>query len=308
MSARALAALAALSIVAACGGAPAKRAPAAPVPEPKTTADRIVALLPPGAQIIVELDLARLRANPVVGATITKALAAPVDLPASMPAPPLSLADVVVFASYGVGTSNAATIAVLASATELAEATRIATAPPDPALYVLGPPAWVRQVEARAALALGSPVTAAPELLRLRDRAMPAKAPGASLRVTARLPFDARVALAKDSGLESAPAQLSIWADVVDDFAAVIDADAIDPGERVTKRATARLERLIRTALRSLAEEPKLRALGLSSSISRARLAAGGSWIRTIIAVGPAHLRRVVERANTFLAPGGPSS
>jgi hypothetical protein len=136
---------------------------------------------------------------------------------------------------------------------------------------------------------------------------MPEKAPGASLRVTARLPFDARVALAKDSGLESAPAQLSIWADVVDDFVIIIDADATDPGEKTTKKANARLERLIRAALRSVAEEPKMRALGLSSSISRARLSAGGSWIRTIIAVGPAHLKRVIERANTFLAIGGSS-
>jgi len=171
----------------------------------------------------------------------------------------------------------------------------------------MGPPEWVRQLEARAALALADkPVVAAPELLRLRARAMPAAAPGASLRVTARLPFDARVALARDSGLESAPAQLSIWADVIDDFVMIVDADAVDPGDKGTKQATNRLERLIRVALRSLGDEPRMRALGLSSSFERARLAAGGSWIRTIIAVGPAHLKRVVERANTFL--GAPSS
>ncbi|HLL24138.1 MAG TPA: hypothetical protein VK427_18525, partial [Kofleriaceae bacterium] len=112
--------------------------------------------------------------------------------------------------------------------------------------------------------------------------------------------------LARDSGLESAPAQLSIWADVIDDFVMIVDADAVDPGDKGTKQATNRLERLIRVALRSLGDEPRMRALGLSSSFERARLAAGGSWIRTIIAVGPAHLKRVVERANTFL--GAPSS
>ena len=39
-------------------------------------ADRLLALLPDGAQIVVELDLARLRANPVVGAVATAALGA----------------------------------------------------------------------------------------------------------------------------------------------------------------------------------------------------------------------------------------
>ena len=285
----------AVVVTCACGGSKAaKTSKPLSLPEPKTVGDKIVALLPHGAQIVVELDLARLRANPVIGETLTKALAAPLDLPKDVPAPALSVADVIVFAAYGVGTSSAATIAVIASSQDIPDATRLPVAD----LYAMGPGEWVRQLEARAALSIGTtPVRAPPELLKLRDRAMPEKAPGASVRVTARLPFDARVALAKDSGLESAPAQLSIWADVVDDFAIIMDADAIDPGEKVTKQATARLERLIRVALR---------ALGLSSSISRARLAAGGSWIRTIIVVGPSHLKRVVGRAKTFLAEGPP--
>jgi hypothetical protein len=294
-------------LVIACGGGgkSAKQSKPDPLPEAKTITDKIVNLLPPGAQIVVEIDLARLRTNEVIGTTFTKALAAPLDMPRDLPTPPLAVADAVVFASYGVGTSSAATIAVIASKEDVPDGTRISTGG-DVVLWAMGPGDWVRQLEARAALSLGkTPVTAAPELLALRARSMPAKAPGASLRVTARLPFDARVALAKDSGLESAPAQLSIWADVVDDFVVIIDADANDPGEKATKKANARLERLIRTALRSVAEEPKMRALGLSSSISRARLSAGGSWIRTIIAVGPQHLKRVIERANTFLAVGG---
>jgi hypothetical protein len=261
-----------------------------------------VHLLPNGAQILLELDLARLRTNQVIGETVTKALAAPLaDLPGDVPVPPLAVADTVVFASYGVGTSNAATIVVISSKQEIADAARLGNN-----LYAMGPPDWIRQLEARAAL--GKPVQAEESLLRLRERSMPAQAPGASLRVTARLPFDARVALAKDSGLESAPAAISIWADVVDDFVIIIDANAVDPGDRRPKQANARLERLLKTALRALAEEPKLRALGVSSSISRARMTAGGTWIRTIIAIGPQHLRRVVERANTFLAGGGPSS
>ena len=293
--------LLAIAVVAACGGSKpsAKGGTAEPLPEPKTVADKLVALLPHGAQIVVELDLARLRANPVIGEAFAKATAGPIDLPADVPRPPLATADVVVLAAYGVGTSNAATISVVASAQDVPDATRIRDG-----VYALGPAEWIRQLEARAAIDV--PVRAERELLDLRERSMPKGAPGASLRVTARLSFDARVALARHSGLESAPARLSIWADVVDDFVIIIDADAADPGEKVTAQARARLERLIRGALRSLASEPAMRALGLSSSIGRARLSAGGSWIRTIIAVGPAHLKRVVERANTFLA-GGPS-
>lgn len=295
-------ALLVVALVACGGGKRAAKTSKVPLREAVTVADHIVDVLPNGAQIVLELDLARLRTNAVIGETVTKALTAPLaDLPGDVPVPPLAVADTVVFASYGIGTSNAATIVVIASKQEIADATRLGDN-----LYAMGPPDWIRQLEARAAL--GTPIRAEEPLLRLRERAMPAKAPGASLRVTARLPFDARVALAKDSGLESAPARLSVWADVVDDFVIIIDADSVDPGEKATKKANARLERLLRTALRALAEEPKLRALGLSSSISRAKLAAGGSWIRTIIAVGPLHLKRVVERANTYLAGGEPSS
>jgi hypothetical protein len=290
----------------ACGGS-AKKPPAnakSAVLEPKTVTDHVVALLPPGAQIVVEIDVDRLRKNPVIGETITKALATPADFPKDLPSPPLATADVLVFASYGVGTSNAATIAVIASRADVEDATRLPASFLDDGvtLWAMGPPDWIRQLEARAAVAVGKPIHADEDFLRLRGRAMPEKAPGVSLRVTARLPFDARVALAQESGLESAPAQLSVWADVVDDFAVIIDADAVDPGEKVTKKATARLERLLRTALQALVEEPKLRALGLSPAIARARLTAGGSWIRTIILVGPAHLKRVVERAQSSLS------
>ena len=43
------------------------------------------------------------------------------------------------------------------------------------------------------------------------------------------------------------------------------------------------------------------RALGLPVSLQRARLVAKGSWVRTIIAIGPTHLARVVQRARAYL-------
>ena len=62
-------ALVLLAIAAACGGsgAPAAVSPAEP---PPTGTLRLLAMLPQGAQIVVEVDLARLRANPVVGAVL----------------------------------------------------------------------------------------------------------------------------------------------------------------------------------------------------------------------------------------------
>jgi hypothetical protein len=54
-----------LVVAMACGGQPR------PAPNPKphvvTGAEHVLALLPEGAQMIVEIDLARLRTNPVVG-------------------------------------------------------------------------------------------------------------------------------------------------------------------------------------------------------------------------------------------------
>ncbi|HEX2690492.1 MAG TPA: hypothetical protein VHN14_27945 [Kofleriaceae bacterium] len=293
-------------VVIACGGgAPRGTTAVAPEAVPSTVAERMLAMLPQGAQVVVELDLARLRENPVIGEIVTRALSdRTVELPAGVPAPPLAAADQVVLAAYGVGTAEAATLTVLAARHDVAGATQIADG-----FYVVGPPAWVEQVQARVALATTGEarfaIHAAPELLELRRHAVPANAPGASLRIAARLSFDARLALARQTGLDAAPAQLSAWGDVADDLVLVVDCDATDPGNRPVGRhgsdAPRRLAAALRGVLAAVSEQPIVRALGLPSSLAGARLAAHGSWVRTIIAIGPAHLRRVVERARVLL-------
>jgi hypothetical protein len=306
------AALAAAAV--ACGGKQAAVATAVPA-EPATVTERILAMLPQGVQVVVEIDLARLRANPVVGDVVARALAERTeDLPAGVPASPLAAADQVVLAAYGVGTAQAAMLTVLAAPHELAGTpgvTKLADG-----FYALGPADWVEQAQQRVALAAAGDATLAiaapPELLELRRHAMPANAPGASLRITARLSFDARIALARQTGLDAAPAQLSAWADVADDLALVVDCDADDPGASSSRRgsdAPKRLEAALRGALAAIAEEPWVRSLGLPSSLAGARFIARGSWVRTIIAIGPAHLRRVVARAAQMLsrAPGPPA-
>ena len=296
-------AIAAGAGAAGCGGAPRRGGgETAASPAPVEPADRILAVLPQGAQLVVELDLARLRANPVIGELVTRALAAGAPLPAAAAGldaagAPLAAADVVVLAAYGVGTASAATVTLLAAKQAIPGAARVADG-----IYAVGPEAWTAQIAQRGALLDGSGlVRAQPELLALRDRAMPPKAPGASLRVTARLSFDARVALARQTGLEAAPAQLSIWGDVVDDAAIIVEADAADPGDRRGRQAVARLEAAVRAALALLADEPIAQALGLSRSLGGAKLTIRGTWVRAIVAIGPEYLKRVAARASALL-------
>jgi hypothetical protein len=272
-------------------------------PKPPSIADRMVALLPDGAQVVVELDLARLRANATVGALATSALAqlgatshVP-GLPVTVAGSPLAAADEVVLAAYGVGTEQAATITLLATKADVPGGARLS-----PELVALGPDEWTGQLATREALAEQHPLTIPDELRQLRDHAQPPGTSGAVLRVTARLSFDARVALARITGVETAPAQISAWADVADDVAVVVDADALDPGDKAAKDSSKRLAHTIRELLGALQDEPTVRALGVAPSLDGARLVSQGSWVRTIVAVGPKHLARVVERARGMLA------
>jgi hypothetical protein len=293
-----------VALVACSAPKPGAAIPPTPIdpPHPKTAADRILPLFPDGAQVIVEVDLARLRGNAVVGAVATRALARLGDarvpgLPVAVAGSPLATADALVLASYGVGTSQAATIVVIATNEEFAAGTRVA-----PGLVALGPSEWIAQLEARAA---SGGAVVPKDLAALREHAMPQGATGAVLRATARLSFDARVALARETGLDAAPARLSVWGDVADDLAVIVDADAADPGDRGGKAAVRRLAQTMQAALTAIADEPIVRALGVPTSIAEAKIVQRGSWVRAIIAIGPRHLARAVDRASALL--GGSS-
>ncbi len=293
--------LALLLCVAACGhGAAGVAAGAGPGgPRVLGDADRLVGLLPDGAQVIVELDLARLRANPVVGDVVRRALddvavSTDVELPMKLPTSPLSATTVVVLAAYGVGTAQAATITLLATTGEVPGGRRVGAG-----VVALGPDSWLDQVDARAAVAGRAPggqLGPSADMIKLRDHAMPEGATGAAIRLTARLSFDARIALARQTGVELAPAQMSAWADVADDFALVVDADA-------GREAPKKLASMLRGVLATVADAPALRALGLPNALRDARQVKHGTWVRTIVAIGPAQLRRAVARANTLLGP-----
>lgn len=301
---RALVGLLAVVCVAgvACGGRAKQSGTSTAPARPATLAERMIAMLPDGVQVLVELDLARLRANPAVGDIATRALAQlgadaklP-GLPIEVQGSPLANADLVVLAAYGVGTPSAAAVTLLATKQDVAGASRLA-----PDIVALGPPEWLQQIEARAAIAARTPLAPSLSLMPLRDHAMPPPAPGATVRVTARLAFDARVALARQLGLETAPAQLSLWGDVVDDLAIIVDADAADPGDKNVKDAVNRLSRALNALLAAASNEPALRALGLTSALRDARTITQRNWVRLIITVGPRQLGRAAQRARAML-------
>ncbi len=294
-----------------CGGGRGRgrgtSTPTTPIPE--RAADWLVPLLPDGAQLVVEIDLARLRANPVVGEIATKLLTEQSaesrlpGLPIEVAGSPLASADALVLGAYGVGTAQATTVILLVTKADIPSAVRVAAD-----IVVLGPRDWVDQIANRAAIGkltpdapapIGAPltVTSSQSIATLRDHAMPAKAPGAVVRLSAQLSFDARLALARVLGLEAAPAQISIWADVVDDFALIIDMDAADPGEKNVKVARARVAKGLSRVLTAVAAEPSIRAAGISNNIANPHVIEQGTWVRAIVTVGPRQLQRAAARA-----------
>ena len=78
----------------------------------------------------------------------------------------------------------------------------------------------------------------------------------------------------------------------------MIDADASDGKD---KDAARRLAHTLRGTLGAIAEEPTVRALGVPTSLTDARLVTQGTWVRAVMAVGPHHLARAVERARAML-------
>jgi len=261
----------------------------------------MVALLPEGAQVVVEVDLARLRASPVIGDLALQAagtLAALIPgIPAAAGDLALTTGDAVVFAAYGVGTADAATVAVVATAEEITGGIRIG-----PGLEAFGADEWASQLATRAAMATDHPLVVPAPLRSLRARSVPHGATGAVVRIEAQLPFDARIAFARMLGFE-APAQLSLWLDIADDAALVLEADTTDPGTPAARDSGRRFAAGLRGALAALAELPAVRSLGIAPSLGDARLAVHGQWVRAVIAIGPRHLARVVERARAMLPP-----
>jgi hypothetical protein len=276
--------LAALAACGSAGGGGAGGGAAVNVPERATTAgDALLAQLPAGAEILVEIDLARLRGNPIVGEVAKELLHAPPAF-VGAPAAPLEDATAVALAAYNVGTPAASTITIVAGGTRPPEA------------LDLGDDRWALAAEGDTAVLLatdagGPSVAGDAALLTARAWAMPPAADGASLRVAARLSADARAGLAESFGLASAPATISVWGDVADDLAIIARfADA-----KPSKKKPPWLPELARV-LTQVAANPSVNALGLSAPINDADVQREKSGVTITILVAPGRLRRAVER------------
>jgi hypothetical protein len=286
----------------ACGGRYQKLPPQAVVSPPRaaTGGEAALALLPAGADVVVEIDLARARANPLVGPVVDRwvGAAAALDrggLPLGPP-PPLDGAAWVVLAAYGIGGDDATTVTLLAPGlgVEVPGAVKLTDG-----IVALAPPAWIDRLRAVTA---ATSAAADHTLLALRGRAMPSEATGAVLRMTARLSADARIAFAGMLGVEPAPRAISAWVDVADDAAMVLDLDARDPSDpAATRRLRTALERL----LHQIAARPEIRSLGLAPPFARTRIVAvnRSTWLRVVTHVSPGRLRWAVAQASGAAAP-----
>lgn len=283
-----------LVVVAACAGPRGTPVndPIVGPPLHATAGDALLGSLPPGAEIVVEVDLARLRANPVVGEMAKALLAAP---PAVAGAPPMPLAgaDAVVLAAYRVGTPEATTITVVSGG-----------APPPHAIALDGG-RWALALEGEVAAILqaagdGDDLAGDAGLLAVRGWAMPARAEAASLRITARLEEPARAALAEAFGLDAAPATMSLWGDVADDLAVVVRF-----GDRRGDGASPRWMPAVVRLRDRLAALPELGALGLAAPVASAELQRHPGGARITVVIAPGRLRRAVQR---WASLGAPSS
>lgn len=290
-----LAALAALVSAAACSRERgAVRAPAVTVPERAATAgDRVLALAPGGAEAVLEVDLARLRDNAAIGALVRAVTASELAVPDLIGA-----ADLLVFCSYRIGETDAGQI-VFAAGAEVERLPGARVLEPD--LVAIAPPALLDRVDLVRAGAQ-PPLSADRALLRVRALAMPEKATGAAVRMSARLGFEGRLSLARRLELEAVPAWLSVWGDVADDLAAValLGGDGAGEAEELARAVMRVRQRLSRA-------RPTGR-LGLRQVIAAAGVEVTGNDVRVVLVVGPRRLAALVEHVMSRLRRPAPEA
>jgi hypothetical protein len=244
-----------------------------------TGGDPVLRRAPSGADAVLEIDLARLRLNPTIG-PLVRSMTGAGEVGGDL----VAVADLVVVASYRIGETDAGQLVFAAGpeVDKLKGAHRVSEQ-----LVAFGPPALLRRVDAVGA-GHEPPLADDRALLQTRAQAMPEKATGASLRMAARLGFEARLALAKKLEIELVPEWLSVWLDVADDLAGVAilggGADA-DPQELAV--GVGRLRDRVAAAT-------SVRRLGLGPLLEGVRVAVEGRDARVVVVVGPRRLARLV--------------
>jgi hypothetical protein len=282
-------------LLCACGSGGRRARPTPPIPQAQTAraataGTALLAWLPAGADVVIEIDLARVRANTQVGPALGRVAAALAGRDGGEPVA-WHDADLIVMASYGVGTEAAATVTLVRG--RLSDRTSRGARLAD-GTVVLGPPREVDRVVAAAAAAAQTAPSATmagdERFLRLRDAAMPAGAAAASLRGTALLSFDARVTLARLCEVDAAPVAVALWGDVADDLAVVL----LLAGDRAADGAALADE--VRAWRTRLAGAAQVQRWFLGHVVRRIDVEAQGDLVRATLVVGPRALARIARR------------
>jgi hypothetical protein len=277
----------ALALLALCACSSKAKPPASPFLEPQTLlgAWELLALVPAGAERVIEVDFARIRANATVG-PLVEAWGQRADLRAmgGLGFNPLLEADQLVMCSYSAVSGDAnlviargARMKAQAIADARDDATRL-----DDTTVVFGPGPWRDRVAALSRGEGGSVVGEA-GFVRLRDEAVPKGAPGASLRATARFAFGRRVQLAGELGIDEMPGTASVWGDVADDVAVIglLSASSEASARRLADGITELYRRDLAALVRGAAFEAQPREAA----------------VRVVFHLGPNALARLKEQA-----------
>lgn len=282
----------ALVFLAACGGDREKRAtePAIEIPARAATAgDDLLKYAPAGADAVLEVDFERLRANPVVG-KLFAALTADPAVASEGHLDLASAADLLVVASYEIGDAEPERLVLLRGPHTDRIAGAIAVA--DNVVALASKEMEARLGAVRAGTEPG--LSADRPLLKIRALAMPEGAKTASLRMAARLDFDARIAVARALELDEVPIAVSVWGDVIDDLALIALVNGVGKNEGV------KLAKALTRVRDRLAAAPQMRWTGLAPVIRGAEIDGGGVAARAVLLIGPQRLARmasVLERA-----------
>lgn len=281
-------ALAIAALCAACGGSP--RAPRRPTARPESTygAPGLVALVAPQAEWVLEVDLARARANGAIGETVRSfALATDERARGGLGLNPLLDADQAVIASFP-GSDGPGILFLFRGPQVKAPADRPDVSAIDATTIAIGP-LGPREAARAAASGKRASLYDDADFVDLRDAVVPQGAPGATVRLTARLPFGRRIAVASQLDLDEAPPRLSAWGDVADDLVIIVRADAERPdaADRLADAIDRKLQVIVRELLPG----------------GRARVKAEGKLVRAVIEVGP---HALAELSRTFV-PAGPN-
>ncbi|MBT8493797.1 MAG: hypothetical protein KJO07_12110 [Deltaproteobacteria bacterium] len=254
----------------------------------QSAGSELLAHAPLGAQLVVEVDFARIRENPVLG-ELTGAVAG-IWADTGLGFDPLRDADVMVLCAYRLGTAKAETLTLVSSdkLANLAGAESLADG-------VVAVGSVDMRKQARAVVAgKGKSMTSDARFMKIRDGAVPDKAPGATLRFTAVLDFESRVSMARLFDLDRVPTAISAWGDVADDLAVVGILGADDA------REAKKLAQASRKRLRKMAGHPILQRLVLGYLLESVSVTAHKHSARLVLVIEPNRLELLSKRLTRY--------